>query len=305
MLGGCGDVALLVANVPATFGAYHRTKDVAYGDKGRQLLDVYVPRGVMDAVAKPAGARPGEKQAGAATGAPSAGRPVVVFWHGGYWSFGDKADYKFVGAVLAEHGFVTVLPDYRLYPNARFPDFVDDGARALAWVEQHIAEFGGDPHRIVLMGHSAGAHIAALVAYDDALVRKAGADPRGVVAFVGLSGPYVLEPNSERLNSIFTAPYTPSDWQPIRFVTDHSPPTLIAHGRDDQVVAVAQAEKLRDALQEKGVRVEAHFFDGKGHADTVASFSAVARGRTPALAETLAFIESVTAQSGPSHPAAP
>ncbi len=289
MLGGCGDAALLVANAPATFGAYHRTKDLVYGEEKRQRLDVYVPRGVG---------------AGAAA-KPLAGRPVVMFWHGGYWSFGDKADYKFVGAAMAEHGFVTVLPDYRLYPKARFPDFVADGALALAWVEQHIAEFGGDPHRIVLMGHSAGAHIAALLAYDDALVKKAGVDPRGVVALVGLSGPYVLDPDSDRLRAIFAAPYTESDWQPVRFVTEHSPPTLIAHGRDDKVVAVAQGEKLRDVLQERGVRVEAHFYDGKGHADTVASFSAVARGRTPALAETLAFIESVTAQSGPSRSAAP
>ena len=296
MLGGCGDVALLVANAPATFGAYHRTKDVRYGEKERQRLDVYVPRG---AAAKPAAA----PSSGAAAGAGL--RPVVMFWHGGYWSFSDKADYKFVGAVLAEHGFVTVLPDYRLYPSARFPDFVDDGARALAWVEQHVAEFGGDPHRIVLMGHSAGAHIAALVAYDDARVRKAGADPRGVIAFVGLSGPYVLDPDSERLKAIFAAPYTAADWQPVHFATEHSPPTLIAHGRDDKVVAVAHAEKLRDVLQGKGVRVEAHFYDGKGHADTVASFSAVARGRTPALAETLAFIESVTAQSDRSRSAAP
>ena len=112
-----------------------------------------------------------------------------------------------------------MLPDYRLYPQVKFPLFIDDGALAVAWVQQHAQEFGGDPHRIVLMGHSAGGHEAAFLAYDRQLLQKAGAHPEWIVGLVGLSGPYALEPNSKMLNTIFASPYTEADWQPVRFVT--------------------------------------------------------------------------------------
>jgi acetyl esterase/lipase len=265
---GCTGGALFIANSASLTGRYERSTDHAYGPESRQKLDVYAPEGAKD-------------------------RPVVVFFYGGSWTEGSRGLYRFVGAALAKRGIVTVLPDYRLYPQVRFPVFVDDGALAVAWVQKHAQEFGGDPQRVVLMGHSAGAHQAAHLAYDPRWLQKAGANPEWIVGLVGLSGPYALVPDTKVLNTIFASPYTEADWQPVRFVTPRAPPTMLVHGTADDVVSIRHAETLRDVLQANHVPVETHFYPGKGHADTVAGFSVPARGRTPVLDQSVSFIESV------------
>jgi acetyl esterase/lipase len=270
---GCTSVSFLIANSATLAGRYARSTDHSYGPESRQQLDVYSPEGAKD-------------------------RPVVVFFYGGSWTQGRRGLYRFVGAALAERGIVTVVPDYRLYPQVKFPLFLDDGALAVAWVQKHAQEFGGDPQRIVLMGHSAGGHEAAFLAYDRPLLEKAGANPQWIVGLVGLSGPYALEPNSRILNTIFANPYTETDWQPVHFVTPQAPPTLLLHGTADDVVSIKHAEKLRDVLQSNHVRVETHFYPEKGHTDTVAAMSVLARGRAPVLEQSVTFIESVTAAGG-------
>ncbi len=267
---GCTSVAFIIANTATLTGRYDRSTNHSYGPEARQKLDVYSPKDEKD-------------------------RPVVVFFYGGSWTAGSRGLYRFVGAALAERGIVTVLPDYRLYPQVKFPLFVDDGALAVAWVQKHAHEFGGDPQRIVLMGHSAGGHEAAFLAYDRQLLQKVGARPEWIVGLVGLSGPYALAPDTEILNTIFASPYTEAQWQPVRFVTSQSPPTLLVHGTADDVVSIQHAEKLRDVLQANQVRVETQFYPDKNHADTVAGFSIPARGRTPVLDHSVSFIESVTA----------
>ena len=269
---GCTSLSFLIANSATWTGRYDRSTNHAYGPESRQQLDVNSPKQAKD-------------------------RPVVVFFYGGSWTVGSRGLYRFVGAALAERGIVTVLPDYRLYPQVKFPVFVDDGALAVAWVQQHAQEFGGDPQRIVLMGHSAGAHEAAFLAYDRQLLQKVGAHPEWIVGLVGLSGPYALEPNSQVLNTIFASPYTEADWQPVRFVTPQAPPTLLVHGTADDVVSIKHAEKLRDVLEANHVRVATQFYPGKSHGDTVAGFSVPARARTPVLEQSVSFIESVTASA--------
>lgn len=267
-LTACGNLGFFVANAPVAFASSKRTTDLAYGEDDRQHLDVF-------------SLKTGE-------------HPVVVFFYGGGWTTGKKSHYGFVGAALAARGFVTVIPDYRLYPEVRFPEFMADGAQAVAWVRQHAREFGGDPDRIVLMGHSAGAHMAALLALNDAYLAKAGVPEHSIVGLIGLSGPYDLVPNSDTLNSIFTDPYRPEDWQPVRFASSRAPPTLLLHGQDDTAVFATHTQKLNDALQSRGVRVEAHFYPNRDHADTIASFAIAARFRTPALEDTLTFLRSIT-----------
>ena len=268
-LAACGGFSFFVANAPNAFGSFRRTSDLPYGDDARQKLDVYVP------------------------GHPDH-RPVVIFFYGGTWSAGNKYNYAFMGAALAEHGYVTLIPDYRLYPKVRFPTFVEDGARAVAWVERHARDFGGDPDRLVLMGHSAGAHIAALLALDPSYLAAAGVHPHSVAGFIGLSGPYALAPDTDTLHAIFGAPYTPSDWQPVHFADRTAPPALLLHGADDELVYSAHTEKLRDALLSQGAEVETHLYPGRGHADTIASFTLVARYRTPALKQSLAFLARIS-----------
>ena len=278
-LAACSAITFGIANAPAAFGAYDRKADIAYGVDKRQRLDVYLPKGEVSS-------------------APSASsRPVVIFWYGGSWQTGSKSDYRFVGAALAEHGYVTVLPDYRLYPEVKFPDFLDDAARAVAWVQQHAQELGGDPHRIVLMGHSAGAYTAAYLALNREFLAKRGANPDWIVGLVGLSGPYVLAPNTRALNRIFAPPWGASDWQPIRFATSQAPPTFLAHGLSDDLVSVEQTEELRDVLESKGVRVETELYPDTGHAATVAGFSKAARGRAPTLDQAVAFLGTLTSTS--------
>lgn len=263
---GCSGFNFFVANAPNAFGSFRRSSDLPYGDDARQTLDVYAPQ------------RPER-------------RPVVIFFYGGTWSAGKKSDYAFVGAALAERGYVTVIPDYRLYPEVKFPTFVEDGARAVAWVQQHARDFGGDPDRLVLMGHSAGAHIAALLALNPSYLAAAGVRPHSVAGLIGLSGPYALAPDTATLHAIFGAPYTPSEWQPVHFADRTAPPTLLLHGAADDVVYSAHTEKLRDALLSQGAEVETHLYPGRGHADTIASFTLVVRYRTPALKQSLAFLD--------------
>ena len=269
VVGGCSATKFFFANAPESFSGIDRRLDLPYGDDVRQRLDVYQPHG-------------------------AANRPVVIFWYGGSWTEGNKSEYRFVGATLAERGFIAVLPDYRLYPQAAFPLFDEDGARAVAWVEQHAQEFGGDPRNIILMGHSAGGHTAAFLAYNHAFLQKFGADPQCISGLVGLSGTYVLVPDTDTLRATFPSPYTEKDWQPIRFVDERSPPTLLLHGLDDKEVLPQEAIELRDALLAVHVRVDLHLYAHRGHGDTVASFAPLAHWRTSAVEDTVKFIGSLT-----------
>jgi acetyl esterase/lipase len=265
-LPGCTAVAFGIANVPALVGNYERHAGLRYAAGPRHSLDVYVPYGAALA-------------------------PVVVFWYGGAWTSGDKADYRFVGASLAAAGYVVVIPDYRLFPRARFPEFVDDGAAALRWTHDQVARYGGDPARIWLMGHSAGAHQAALLALDEHRLAASGVPRTAIRGLIGLSGPYALEPNSDELRAIFAAPWTPADWQPVRFVTPGAPPALLLHGGADDVVVPAHSERLAQALRDAGVSVEHQVFAGRRHADTVAALSRPGRSRAPVQTAIQAFIE--------------
>jgi acetyl esterase/lipase len=273
---GCGNFAFGVANLPAAFGDYDRRADLAYGEAPRQRLDVYVPPAAADSP-----------------------RPVVVFFYGGAWIKGSKDDYRFVGAALADAGYVTVLPDYRLSPDVRFPEFVHDGARAVAWVQANSAQFGGDPARIFLMGHSAGAHLAALLAVDRSYLTSAGADPAGIRGLVGLSGPYALQPGpgDASLNRIFADPYGPGEWQATQRVTPGAPPALLLHGGADGVVSPRHSEAFAAALQAAGVDVQLEIYPDRRHADTVAALSVPARGRAPTLEDATRFIDARSGRS--------
>jgi acetyl esterase/lipase len=273
-LAGCTATEFLVANAPTVFANVAHHADLPYGELPRQRLDVYSP--------------------------PHASmRPVVIFWYGGSFVSGSKSDYRFVGTTLARHGFVAVLADYRLYPQVTFPAFDEDGARAVAWVEKHIQELGGDRRHIVLMGHSAGGHTAVFLAFNHEFLRRYGADPSCITGVVGLSGLYVLKPPAGTFFPAFPPPYTDEDYQPIRFVDAGAPPTLLLHGEDDRELLPDTALQLRDALQRSHVRVELRLYPHRGHADTVASFAPVERGRTAAVEDTVAFIQSLTRTAAP------
>jgi acetyl esterase/lipase len=222
---------------------------------------------------------------------------VIIFWHGGGWVDGNKTFYRFVGAALAQLGYVTILPNYRVYPQVRFPAFLDDAARAVLWVEQHAADYGGDSHRIVLMGHSAGAHMAAMLAVNHSYLLHAGARTQDIIGLIGLSGPYDLKPNTDVLNTIFSAPYSPKDWQVLPYVRSDAPPALLVHGGGDNLVSPNNTIDMAAVLQAHGVHVETRLYPGRSHADTVAALSVPARGRAPVLKDVADFMQQLTQAS--------
>jgi acetyl esterase/lipase len=265
---GCGRVEYMAANVPAAFGAYRRHSNISYGADPQHRLDVYVPD---------------QSSAGP--------RPLVVFWHGGRWQFGDKADYRFVGAALAELGYVAVLPNYRHYPNVKMPGFMDDAARAGEWAAGHAGEFGADTGRLYLMGHSAGAHMAALVSLDPRYFAAAGRLGPPIAGVIGLSGPYDFLPLREPdVQDMFGPPQNYPDSQPINFVRSGAPPMLLVHGLMDQTVRPKNSSNLAAALRAHGVPVMLKLYPKLLHGDTVAALSLLARGRAPTLADIEAFV---------------
>jgi acetyl esterase/lipase len=266
LIASCGGLAFTVINVPALAGNFERHADLAYGEGPRHKLDVYSPKGAAD-------------------------RPVIVFWYGGAWDRGRKSQYRFVGAALAKAGYVAVLPDYRLYPEVKFPAFIEDGADALAWVTKHAGEFGGDPKRIFVAGHSAGAHLAAMLAYDRSQLERAGLPANTVRGLIGLSGPYALDPNTDTYRAIFGAPYTLAQWQPVQKASAGAPPALLIHGEADEVVYVSHARKMARALETVGVRVTLRTYADRGHRDTVAALAVPVPNKLPVLEEIRRFVD--------------
>lgn len=247
-------------------------RDVSFGPEARHKLDVYAPEGVAGP------------------------RPVIVFIYGGSWASGDKDDYTFAGAALASRGFVTVIPDYRLVPGVRFPSFIEDCAAAVRWTADHVAEFGGDASRIVLVGHSAGAYNAMMLALDAHYLRDAGVDAARVRGVVGLSGPYDFLPfdvDATR-NAFGQAPDTALT-QPVHFARADAPPALLLWGDADTTVGPRNLRALDEALRAAGGRVETKIYPGVNHVDIMLALSRPLRGRAPTLADVTAFAERVTA----------
>jgi acetyl esterase/lipase len=172
----------------------------------------------------------------------------------------------------------------------RFPAFLDDAASALAWVAAHAREIGGDPRRIYVAGHSAGAHLAAMLAYDPPRLARARLAPDTIRGFIGLSGPYALNPNDATLNAIFAAPYTLADWQPVQLARAGAPPALLIHGEADDVVDIGHARRMAERLGSLGVPVTLRTYPQRGHRDTVAAFAKVAPHRLPVMREIRAFV---------------
>ena len=266
-LSGCSPLALFDALGPRDKGGRLAVRDAAYGTDPRQRLDVFVPT------------------------VPVERAPVLVFFYGGSWSSGSKDDYAFAAQAFAAQGFVTVLPDYRLYPQARFPEFLKDGAAAIAWVRDNIAAQGGDPNRIVLAGHSAGAYNAAMLGLDTEYLRQAGVDPRTVRAVAGLSGPYDFLPFDQKTSiEVFGQAPDPEATQPVSFAGAHSPPTFLATGDKDTVVKPRNTASLAERLRTARVPVQERVYEGLDHSDTLLALSVSFRRKAPVLAEMSAFL---------------
>lgn len=214
--------------------------------------------------------------------------PVVVFFYGGSWRRGAREQYKFVGQRLAENGVLAVVADYRTYPQAKFPAFMDDAARAVRRVHDDAASWGGDPRHLFIAGHSAGAQIAALLGTDARYLGRQGMKPAELAGVIGLSGPYDFEVTGD-LVDVFGAP---SQWplaQAVNFVDGDEPPFLLIHGKSDRVVEYVDSVELSERLRTHGVPATLDLLPDAGHITPLAGL--YDPNRTPAvLKDMLDFI---------------
>jgi acetyl esterase/lipase len=266
LAGACSPLTLFATLTPKD-PARREAHDVAYGGDPRQRLDVYAPR---------------------RTEGPA---PVAVFFYGGSWDSGRRQDYSWVGRALAAQGFVTVVADYRLYPQVRYPGFLEDGAQAVKWSADHAAQYGGDGGRIVLVGHSAGAYNAVMLALDPRYLTAAGVAPGTVRAVAGLSGPYAFLPldgpiTQRTFGQSSDLPAT----QPINYASATAPPAFLATGDADTMVYPRNTARLAKALRQAGATVEEHHYPGIDHVRLVLALSRPFRGRAPVLEEMSAFV---------------
>lgn len=220
-----------------------RTADLAYGTDARQQLDVYRERRTRAAA------------------------PVVVFIYGGRWKNGSKRDYLLVGNALARRGLVVVIPDYRLFPAVRFPAWVDDGAAAVRWTRDNVARYGGDPGNIIVIGHSAGAHTAAMLALDEHFLRDTGLTPDAVRGYVSLAGPVDTTWTAPDVQEVMGPPERWPQSYPYNFIDGSEPPLLLLQGDADDVVSVGNATRLADRITARGGCARTIVYPRLGHVD--------------------------------------
>lgn len=264
----CSPLQTINALTPSS--TYTLNADVAYGEGARERLDIYAPAGL------------------------SGPAPVVVFFYGGNWNSGSRTDYKFVGEALASRGILTVIADYRLYPQVRYPAFLEDAAAAVAWTMEEVQRYGGDPARLFVMGHSAGAYNAAMVALDGRWLARSARTPAILRGWIGLAGPYDFVPIENRdTRPVFFFPDTPPESQPINHVTAASPATLLIASKSDNLVnPIRNTGGLAQKLRAAGVNVAEIYTDHTSHASLIGSLARPLRGLAPTLELIEKFVKS-------------
>lgn len=264
LIGGCSRV---LNNVAAIGTDVKLTSDLAYGPHERHRFDLYMPEGADEQT------------------------PLILFLYGGSWKWGSRARYGFVGYSLAERGFAVAVADYRLYPEVKFPTFNYDAARALSWLQNNRRALGFAPGSVHLVGHSAGAHIAALVAMDPSYLKKWGSHPDEIASVVGLAGPYSMHPSKiDFIADIFPPAAEEAVARPVEFVDAKAPPMLLLHGLSDGLVSPKNTENLRDAMVQAGGRATAVTYEKLGHKEIILALTSPFQGLAPVLEDVASFI---------------
>ncbi len=266
-------------NALSAIGSRRVAADQRYGALSRQLFDLY---------------RPEQR--------PSRGWPLLVFFYGGAWNRGERADYRFVGEALAARGMVAMVADYRLHPQVRYPDFLGDCALAVAHAITHAVRWGTDPSRLFVMGHSAGAYNAAMLALDARWLRAAGHERSRIAGWMGLAGPYDFLPiRTPEVQAVFHHPDVPPDSQPIRYAASSLRPCFLgAPVHDERIDAGRNTAGLAAALRAAGTAVTERRYARVGHESLVGAFGWPLRSLAPVLDDVCAFVDAISERAGTS-----
>ncbi len=224
-------------------------------------------------------------------------RPVLIFYYGGGWVKGTRQEYGWAARAYASKGFVVVLPDYRKVPGVAFPAFVEDAAQAVKWTRDNVARYGGDPNRIAIAGHSAGAYAVAMLALDPRWLTAQGLPRDTIKAAVGLSGPYDFLPFTGRAIAALGKWPRPAETQPISFARADAPPMMLVTGTKDTEVRPKNARNLALRLQNAGAVVTEQEYPGLGHEDIAMALSVPFRSKAPVLDDSVSFIRAMLARS--------
>lgn len=268
----CTQLSLYLVNGLAGFDDYTVVKNIQYGSAELNHLDIYIP------------ASPDEQS--------PTNMPIIVFFYGGCWGgcdTGFKEDYLFVAQALTSRGYIAVLADYRRYPEVLFPEIINDARLATEWVKQNIAKYAGNANSIFLMGHSAGAHLAAMLTLDESYLSLQ--TRQAIRGFIGLAGPYDFLPLTKPYQYELFAPqesYPKS--QPINFVDGTEPPLLLLYGKDDETVKPRNIINLAEKVKQLGGSVTTQYYDDIDHVGILSSLSIPLRTRKSVLDDINQFI---------------
>jgi len=250
---------------------FELAQGLSYGNEARQRLDVYRPKRQQQAA------------------------PVIVFLYGGRWQHGSRKEYRLLGDAVTRHGLVAVVPDYRLYPDVRFPAWVRDAALAVRWVRDSVRQFGGDPARIIVVGHSAGGHTSALLALDGRYLRQAGVPESVVRGFVSLAGPVATVWTDADVQALMGPHEGWSATYPLEQVDGKAPPLLLLQGGRDGTVSPNDAVRLAGRIRERGGCARAIVYKGLGHVGIAVALVLDRFNIAPVMEDVLRFVGSPTA----------
>jgi len=259
----CAPVTLLNTITPS--GSFSKASNVSYGPLARQSLDIYK------------------------ADTPKAGAPVLVFIHGGSWTEGSKDIYKFLAEGFTKDGYDIAVPNYRLYPETKYPGMIEDTAKAIAFMETQYPD-----RPLVLMGHSAGAYNMLMTVLQPSYLKAAGGDLCGRIAgAISLSGPTGIIPlDSEPYITIFPDRFTTSD-APLNNVGNVTPAILFGHGEDDKTVYPQNSQALADKITARGGKAEVKIYAGVNHIEPVQFLSRHFDGKAAIKADIIRFIDSL------------
>jgi acetyl esterase/lipase len=265
----------VLLNVTSPRWGYRIERAVAYGPEARHRLDVYLPKRKTN------------------------GAPVVLFFYGGAWISGHRREYRFVGQALASRGIVVAIADYGLFPKHRFPEFVEDGAKAFAFLWRRLPDWGGDPQRLFVAGHSAGAYIAVMLACDPRYLREAGADISALAGAIGIAGPYDFLPITHEQRIEIFGGSDRVETQPIHCVDGRRPPMLLLTGERDVNVLPRNTLNLAARLRQHDCMVEEIVYEGVDHFRIIVALAPLFRWLAPIRADIVRFVNGPTARASP------